>query len=300
MTQITYNNHLQSYTKDNEYIVSVGRCSRVPLNFKDEAVYTAHLIKEKAGLQDIWISYSGGIDSEFLVHTFLAAGINFKVATNVFKNGYNQYDVSRSRKFCNKYGLKLHEFELDVEQFWDNHVEDFSSKTITHSPHFSTHMHLWDQLDGYIVAGHGDPIFLLKKDGWMYRVKEQEDSVYRYAQWRNRDMAPGFYAYTPELLLSFIMEKEISNMFLMHRWTNVDNVMFPKYDVYSKYYDIEHRIKQTGFEKLTDVDTVHRKKLVEMLPEQKTFLQPVDKFIESLWPVELMTEKHKARFNNGS
>jgi len=256
---VSHNDHMTfSTNKSGGYAVRMGECTRTPFSFKEEAIHTAKLIKQKAGDQDIWLSYSGGIDSEFVVRTFLEAGIDFKIATAVMSNQENSYDLDHSRRFCKALGLHLHEVEIDVVEFFETDLESYAVNTTCVSPHFPVHMKLWDQLEGFIVAGHGDPIFKRINNVWYFQVQEKEDSVYRYAEWRDRKMAPGFYAYTPEILLSFILEKEISNMLITGMATKLDNVIQVKHNVYSKYYPITDRVKQTGFEKLKDLDLKHR------------------------------------------
>ena len=280
----TYNNHMSRYIKNDQYTVSMGRCDYIPASFKDEAIRAAHLIKEQARDRTIWISYSGGIDSEFIIRTFLEAGVDFKVATVVMKGETNDYDLQHSRSFCNNNNLKLHEYELDLKKFYETELMEYATSTRSISPQFPVHMWLWDQLDGYIVAGHGDPIFKKKDDGWKFQVQEKEDSVYRYAEWRNRDMAPGFFAYTPELLLSFMLEKEVSNMFLAPNKAKLHDIIQVKHSVYTKYYNIVERDKRTGFEKTSDLDLEYRQKLKSTIDANGIFLQPIGDLLDRLWP----------------
>ena len=107
--KVTYQNHL-SVKNTTDYNVKMGRCNKMPMDFKSEALRAANLIAQES--DDIWISYSGGIDSEFIIRVFLEAGIRFRVATMVMKNETNDYDLQHSRSFCNSMGIKLHELKL--------------------------------------------------------------------------------------------------------------------------------------------------------------------------------------------
>lgn len=279
--KVTHNHHL-SVRNTNDYIVKLGRCENMPMDFKSEALRAAKLIAEES--DNIWISYSGGIDSEFIVRVFLEAGIDFRVATVVMKNETNDYDLQHSRNFCKSMGLKLHEFEIDLEEFYRNDLETYATATNCISPQFPVHMWLWDQLDGFIVAGHGDPIFKRKDSSWLLQIQEKEDSVFRYAKWRNRNMAPGFYVYTPELLLSFMLEKEVSNMFIAPNVAGLKDIIQVKHSVYSKYYDIIEREKRTGFESVNDLDIEYRTHLKNTIPGHGVFLQPIKELLDRLWP----------------
>ena len=280
--KFSHKHHIKNTKTDNEYIVKMGRCGSMPLNFKQEAINAAKLISKES--KDIWISYSGGIDSEFIIRTFIEAEINFKIATVVMKGEINDYDLQHSRDFCKSIGLPLHEFELDLELFYQNNLDEYAQNTRCVSPQFPVHMWLWDQLDGFIVAGHGDPIFKRKDDGWKFQIQEKEDSVYRYAEWRNRNMAPGFYAYTPELLLSFMLEKEVSNMFIAPNRAKLRDIIQVKHQVYSKYYPMTQRDKRTGFENVRNLDETYRTQLKNTIPGNGVFLQPINELLDNLWP----------------
>ncbi len=279
--KVTHNHHL-SVRKTTDYIVKLGRCENMPMDFKSEALRAAKLIAKESN--NIWISYSGGIDSEFIIQVFLEAGIQFRVATIVMKDGSNDYDLQHSRNFCKRMGIKLHEFEIDLEEFYKNDLETYAVATNCISPQFPVHMWLWDQLDGFIVAGHGDPIFKRKDSRWYLQIQKKEDSVFRYAQWRNRNMAPGFYVYTPELLLSFMLEKEVSNMFIAPKLAGLRDIAQVKHLVYSKYYDMVEREKRTGFELVDNLNNEYKIHLENTIPGHGVFLQSVEDLLHRIWP----------------
>lgn len=295
--EITYNNYYKfgfdgvydfSFRANSEqsYQISLDHCTDRVENFFRECLKTANIIREKAKNQDIWVSYSGGIDSEFVVKTFLTANIPVKVAINVFENGYNAYDVQHARRFCQKHDLKLYEFPINVERFFEEELTYYATSTACVSPQFPVTMKLWDQLDGYIVSGNGDPILI--RDPYTrefyFRIKETEDSVYRYFVWRNRDGCPGFYSYRPELLLSFLMEEEIMKMLLFGYYVRVRKVAGPKEVVYNKYASLEKREPMNGFEKIISLDNAYRSKLLHLLPKPGIFTMSIQHMIETLWP----------------
>lgn len=277
--------------KKQKYSLQLSKCSRAIKSYKDESIASAKLIYEKASAnnQDIWISNSGGIDSEYTARIFLEAGIPFKIATTVFKNNLNEYDVYHSRKFCQQFDLDLYEFELDIKKFLDNEMYDYAQKTACASPMFPSCFKLWDNLDGFIVAGHGDPIFKRtpNTNEWKFRVKENEDSIYRYFVWRNRQGAPGFHAYTPEMFLSFIWEENISRLFLFGHRAKVSSATGQKEQVYNKYFPMTRRSEKDGFEEIKNIDSYYRSELEKLIPGNDIFWMPIPEFIKVLWPDEM-------------
>ena len=128
MIEFSYNNHIKyGYDKvydyqfrsssDQTYSLQFSKAKHTVLSYKDECIRTAHLIKERAGNQPIWISYSGGIDSECVIRSFMEAGIPFNVATTKFKGELNEYDLYFARKFCRENNIELHEIQIDIEKF---------------------------------------------------------------------------------------------------------------------------------------------------------------------------------------
>ena len=109
---------------DEPYQVFMGKCSNFPSSFKEESLRAARIIKEKSKGKDIWISLSGGIDSEFIARIFLESNIPFKAATLVYKDGINQYDNNYCRKFCEEVGIDLVEYELDLVEWFDDSTEE--------------------------------------------------------------------------------------------------------------------------------------------------------------------------------
>ena len=296
MIEFSYNNHIKyGYDKvydyqfrsssDQTYSLQFSKAKHTVLSYKDECIRTAHLIKERAGNQPIWISYSGGIDSECVIRSFMEAGIPFKVATTKFKGELNEYDLYFARKFCRENNIELHEIQIDIEKFLENDLETYAYALNCNSPIFPSHLKLWDQLDGYIVAGHGDPIFrrIESTNDWYFQVKENEDTVYRYFKWRNRDGAPGFYAYTPEILLSFMYTPEFTRLMTFGHRGKVMGITGTKENILERSFGTEHRTGSTGFEKIDHLDKQYRSYLESKITTT-VWTTPVNTFIKTLWP----------------
>lgn len=296
MIEFCYNNHIKygyddnldyefRKNKDQKYSLKFSKAQQTILTYKEECIRTARLIKEAAGSQTIWISYSGGIDSECVIKSFLEAGIDFKVVTTKFKGELNDYDLYYARKFCREHGVDLTEIEIDIEHFLENELEEYAFKLNCNSPIFPSHLKLWDSLDGFIVAGHGDPIFrrIESTNNWYFQVKENEDTVYRYFKWRNRTGAPGFYAYTPEMILSFMYTDEFGRLMTFGHSAKVAGITGTKEIILQKIFNTEKRHGSTGFEKINHLDKYYRAKLEDKI-KTTIWTQPVPNLIKALYP----------------
>ena len=228
-----------------------------------------------------------------MARCFLQEGISFKVLNAKFKYGYNKYDQEHLYRFIQKYNLDCTTIEINIENFLDTELLAYADATQSVSPQFPVNMKLWDAVDGYIVSGHGDPIIRrvpYTKDFFL-QVQEKEDAIFRYFLWRGRDGCPGFYNYTPEILLSFIMESEVSRMLLFGYNARVSHIAGTKEIVYSKSCDLAKREAATGFEHIQHLDSKYRTILLERHSQASSvFKIPVNKLVDQLWPDCMTTE----------
>lgn len=277
--------------RQQKYTVEFGRASKV-MSFKQASIEAAKQIYKDADGDTIYISYSGGIDSEFIVYAFLEAGVPFEAITARFKYNLNAYDFSFVKKFCDNHNFKLNVLDVDIINFLSTKMMDYALATKVCSPQFPLHMYLWDSFDGFIVAGHelqfrrNAPL----KDFYL-KAQEKEDSVHRYNAWRNRNGAPAFYFYTPELVLSFMLDNEMTKLFTFGKTFRIAySGLETKTRVYENCFDLERRESSSGFEKIMGVDAIYRPTLEEMFGVDYCAL-PIDIMMKQVCPNELLENK---------
>jgi len=308
MILTTYKNHYRfGYDdinnfqfRENEYqryTVEFGRANYIH-SFKQESINAAKQIHSDANGRPIFISYSGGVDSEYIVYTFLEAKIPFEIITARFKKNLNEYDFNYVKKSCDRNHLKLNIINIDIEKFLEVEMIDYANATQCCSPQFPMHMYLWDAFDGFIVAGHNltfrrNPSL----EQFHFTIGEKNDSVFRYYIWRNRDGCPSFNIYTPELVLSFMLENEISKLFAFGKAFKVASSRKQKTILYRNCYDIEEREKQTGFEHIMELDKKYRDKLENLYSNDSCQIS-LRKLIEQLSPKYYLENKIIPRIIN--
>ncbi|MBK8202131.1 MAG: hypothetical protein IPK68_07390 [Bdellovibrionales bacterium] len=108
-----YNNKPEAFRTNPEqnWWVKYGRSRRRPLSFRDECMETARTIRAKV-TGDIWILFSGGVDSETVLRSFLEAGISVKIAVARYKDQINLHDISWAVLTCNELGCAFSIFRL--------------------------------------------------------------------------------------------------------------------------------------------------------------------------------------------
>lgn len=279
--------------KDQCYTVEFGRAETIT-NFKQESINAAKQIYKDANGKTIYISYSGGVDSEFIIHAFLEAKVPFEVITARFKHNINGYDFNHVARFASKYSFKLNILDVDIENFLETKMMEYAVATKCCSPQFPLHMYLWDSFDGFIVAGH-ELIFRRTPPSkeFYFKTLEKEDSVHRYHIWRNRNGAPAFYFYTPELVLTFILESELLKLFTFGKVFQKSYSGNQKTKLYEKCFKMEKREPSTGFETIMNIDKKYRIILEKMFkfPPNHACMIPIDILIKQLCPAHFIQDK---------
>ncbi len=265
---------------EDQWFARFGKCRRPVGSFYEECLHTARLIGQKTNDQ-IWVLFSGGIDSEVAVRSFHAAGVPFKVAINRFKFDLNIHDICYAIATCEDLCVEYKFFDLDLEQFWKTQGIEYSMKTGCSWPRLTPTMWLMDQVDGYPVLGSGE-CFLEKaisKDyvpgvspyepsPWYLFEREKIASWYRILQVINKPGCPGFFQYTPEIIYSYLVDPDVQAL-CRSQVVGKLSTGSSKHRIYSKFFPLKERPKYTGFEKVPDLDRYFQDLCVQLVPHSQ-------------------------------
>ncbi len=290
MVELTYRNHFEfgyngkpfSFRKNpkDQWFVRYGQSSRPALSFHDECLETARVIRSRTNLP-LHVMFSGGADSEVVVRSFAEAGIEIEAAILKFKDDINDHDIQWAIKACKNLNVPYRFYELDLLKFWAEGYQTYSDPTYCISPQLLPTMWLADQIQGYPIMGSGE-CFLVRTDApdpqepartdypaadWELYEKEKIAAWYRHFMIRNKEACPGFFQYTPEIILSYLMDHYVRDL--------CTNKIFGKYStvssklkIYQNHFpSLEERPKYTGYEKVQNEDAALRKILTDMYPE---------------------------------
>lgn len=263
---------------DQKWMVSYGRCSKEPLNFKEECLRTAYTIQKDANGQKISVLFSGGVDSEVALQSFVLAGIPVTAAILRFKNDLNIHDISHAVIVCEKLKVPYRFYDVDLLALWENDIHQFSEPTYCISPQLISTMWLVDQIDDYPVMGSGECLLVkevpagyepgvspYEPSEWHLWEKEKIAAWYRHFIIRERSGCPGFFQYTPEIMLSYLQDpfvQKLVNSQIVGKLSTESS----KLKIYQQHFDLHDRVKYTGFEKVQAHDARFRKILVDRFP----------------------------------
>jgi len=289
MFNYTYKNYLkfgynsvpfsQRKSITDQFYVEIERC-KVDLGFKESCLAACHAIRNDTN-KELVLAFSGGIDSEFMVRTFLEANIDIKIA--ILDNGYNEHDIGYAYKFCKERNIPYQVYKVDVEKlFKSNKIKDFIKTSQVSSGTLLLHAYLILQIanaGGFPICGNGDQVIVRAIPGdfnslrpagreIMYKFDthggHQIDDWYvhftegpgyantRFMLFNNIAGVYNYFSYMPEQIYSYLMRDEIINAFK-------DRMKFvlkgeEKYQIYSSYYtDLENREEYMGSEYIPNV-----------------------------------------------
>jgi hypothetical protein len=237
----------------------------------------------------VMVQYSGGIDSEIAIRSFLECNIPVKAAICRFKNNLNSYDVNNAVEFCEKNGVEYYFFDLDILEFlFSSKIKKYIREYSMITPQIPVQIWLLDQFDEFPVVCGGDLALVVheKKDVVM-KIKPQTSTVFRYLLKNNRLGAPLFHIHNPEQVWSFLKDETI-NGWCKHWYSTKNRIYenkFLKPIVYEKYFpEIKPRIKQTGFENFEELDKLVLRPQFEAqnLKYNKDILINVSRFFDLL------------------
>ena len=243
---------------EDRWNVAYGRCERPVADWRTECINTARLIRE-ATSEDLWVLFSGGIDSEVVVQSFMFAGIPFKVAITCFDSDLNHQDVRYAVKFCETHQIPYRLLKLDIIDFFESgEALSYAAASKCVQPQLLHTMWAMDQVDGYPILGSGE-CFLQKSvspaepDHWVMYEKERIAAWYRHLLLRGREGCAGFFQYTPEIMLSFLLDHEVVRL-CTGQVNDVSSTMPVKASIYRRYFLLEPRRKYHGFENVLHLD----------------------------------------------
>lgn len=265
--ELTKNNYLYGTGSGASWHVNIDPPTRKVKSYYEETVEAVEYVyANKVG--KLQVLYSGGLDSQYVCEVLLKLGIDFEPVIIEMKdsrgNSYNDHDTKWAYEFCHAKNLSPVVYDLDFDKF----VKSGKNVEIAESveccaasiPHT---MYVLSQLDGFTILGN-DPPYLrydAEKDQWFLEELQYIHALLRFYKKNNLNGCPFLLSYTPEMMLSFLLDPAIvklgtgqcpgkrgSNSTKSHVFNNGSNFNMPVYDFVTKT-----RVKQTGFEKIMEL-----------------------------------------------
>ena len=249
--ELIYNNYLRGSGHGLNWNVEIDPPSHPVNSYYEETVAAAEIIwSQKQG--PLYLMYSGGLDSEYVLSVFLKLGMDVTPVIMRMNNDYNAHDIDYAFWYCEERNLKPTVIDLDFDKF----VESGELIRIAESVKCSVFqlpasMWLASQLDGTVITGNDPPHLKLNKNNNLWYLDEEEYNHTLLTYWKEYGVhgTPYFTSYTPEMMLSFLTDPSIEQL-ANHGFPGREGSNSTKIDVYNRGTDFNlvQRAKQTGYE----------------------------------------------------
>lgn len=201
----------------------------------------------------LYLMYSGGVDSEYVLNLFLSLGIDITPVIIKLTPYYNEHDVKYAFEFCESKNLKPIIIDLDFDQFVKSGlIVDIANEFQIGAYQLPSTFHCVSQLDGTVVMGsHGPPHMTLDQttNTWMVDEIEPLHTVLKYFEKNKIHGCPYLLVHTPEQYLSFLQHPVMQDL-ANHKYIGKLGNNSTKGIVYNEVsgYELTRRPKYTGYE----------------------------------------------------
>lgn len=234
------------------------------------------------------ILFSGGVDSELVLRSYLAIGANPKVYIVRYENDYNIYDVSHAVTVCSILNVDYKIIDFNLKKFYENDAEHVSELAQICRPRALPQCKFIDLVDGLPILGSSDLTGIRttdnynKKGIWLIRCCEHDIGWSKYIRETNRQAIAEWFKWSPGLVISFTkldwFKKVTNDEYYGKLGFNSTKIIGYR----EVYPDLISRSKQTGFEKIDglieDIELSLKKKYYGL-----PYRQSVDRTIDQLY-----------------
>jgi hypothetical protein len=155
------------------------------------------------------VFFSGGVDSELILRSYLNIGANPKVFILRYENDINIYDVSYAITVCNLLNVDYNLIDFNLSKFYFNDSETVSEQAQIDRPRLLPHLKFTECADGLIIVGHSDVRWYRTDDDyskqgtWLAQDFEHDIGCDKYNILHNRPAIYQWWKWTPGLVMSY-------------------------------------------------------------------------------------------------
>lgn len=264
----TKNDWLKCYYDSDKKLCVDFKCEDVKsFSFKEALIYNAEETLKEYPNDTFDLMFSGGVDSELVLRTYIELGSSFRVNIFRYENNYNEYDVSFAQKICNDLGVRYSIIDFNLENFYKKEALDIYNIVRCSHARALPYCSFIRYVDGIPVYGEGDMIWsrpdkdYSKRTEWKLYLGEYELAWDRYAEFNGKKSIGQWFRFTPEVMLAYMHTEWFKNL-VFDKYIGKLGVSSTKYIGYREAYpDLIERIKKSGFENVDDLILPFQEKL---------------------------------------
>jgi hypothetical protein len=230
-----------------------------PKSFKEELLSTASNILDHFNGLTPCVMFSGGIDSELVLRSFLDVGCIPEVLIFRYEDDINVYDVSYAVTVCSMLDVSYKIIDFNLKKFYEHDAEKISEESQVDRAMVLPQLKFMDYTDNYPVYGEGVPSWnrtdddYSKKGKWLMSCWEHDIGWSKYAVFKNRPAVMEYFKWTPELMAAWNSTSWVRQLINDYYWgklgTNSTKIIGYK----EAYPDLLERKKKTGYEQCLEI-----------------------------------------------
>lgn len=161
---------------------------------------------------NIYVALSGGIDSQTACLALTQAGVKYTAVILIFKDGWNQPDVTSAVTFCQKHRINYVTVDIDIFNFLTRELVSYVDKYQCPSPQITAHFWFYEQVierfnPTAIICGGTHPF--LNSDGtWVYGVTRAQLAWTNFKQINNFNLVGDFLSWSFDISLLIMMNQK--------------------------------------------------------------------------------------------
>jgi len=230
-------------------------------------------------VRPIFLSLSGGIDSEVMALAFKDAGVEFTAVILEHSAGTNQHDVYHAKRLCDRYNIKQHAISVDIKQFYQYGIEKYIAQGYQ-AMHVFRYLQLLildhvESLGGCAVLGGGDQLF--STVGTQIGVEYNSGHLVSLEWIKNNNTLhfPYFHQTTPCLIAAYYSDPLIKIITADHRYyispVSAGYSAEKALTYHAAYPEMLRRQKYDGDEKIFDFRNGIQDSLIKRFGKNPTY-----------------------------
>ena len=268
MLPLSKNNYIQHSGTGSNFAIKLDLLPQAT-NYYEESILAA---KEVYSIKEgpLYIMYSGGLDSEFVLSVFLE--LRMDVTPVIIRMGnYNAHDIKYATDFCQAKNLIPKIIDIDFDKFVTSEkILDIALESRSMLYQRPVTAYVAGQLDGTVILGDGEPYINLDNTNntWNLIIDEHDFAVCNYLLNRQIPCVPHFNRYRPEMMSSYMLDPRMRGL-AEHRYPGKLGSNSSKAYIYNRCspFTLVPRQKYTGYE-LIEKSKIFNHPVLAKLKEQ--------------------------------
>jgi len=189
---------------------------KVKSYFEETLITSEYMYANKTG--KLLLMLSGGLDSEYVFRVFNHLKFDFtpvivRYIGKHYHEDYNAHDTRYAFKLCEKFNVTPTVITFDFDKFVDSgDLFEFMHRFRAGGFGVASLLKVVSSLDGFTVYGNDPPYMRLNNGVWKLEEEEHIHAILRAYEGLNLQGCPFLLSYTPEMMLSFLLDPRIVSL----------------------------------------------------------------------------------------